>query len=182
MEDRAGGAGGPARSTLAQQMPMRPAICSPRSEICHPPVGALFEGGLSGFHRTLAMLQKRFWWPSMAANTREFVAACSVCAHSKASHRAPAGLLRPLPVPLVTLGFPSPCLLVHPSAMGEVCPQLSDQLGHGYVSLHGGKWFPASIVPQPGGRHSRPLGTCSSLPSPSSLAEGPSSTGRDGCS
>ena len=37
--------------------------------------------------------------PSMAADTREFVAACSVCARSKASHQAPARLLRPLPIP-----------------------------------------------------------------------------------
>uniref|UniRef100_A0A3B3CQT4 Integrase catalytic domain-containing protein n=1 Tax=Oryzias melastigma TaxID=30732 RepID=A0A3B3CQT4_ORYME len=35
----------------------------------------------------------------MASDTREFVQACSVCARGKASHRAPAGLLRPLPVP-----------------------------------------------------------------------------------
>ena len=49
--------------------------------------------------RTLALLQQWFWWPSMAADTKEFVAACSVCARSKASHQAPAGLLRPLPIP-----------------------------------------------------------------------------------
>ena len=55
---------------------------------CHP-----------GVHRTLALLQQRFWWPSMSADTREFVAACSVCARNKSSHRAPAGLLRPLPIP-----------------------------------------------------------------------------------
>ena len=55
---------------------------------CHP-----------GCRRTLALLQQRFWWPSMAADTKEFVAACSVCARSKASHQAPAGLLRPLPIP-----------------------------------------------------------------------------------
>ena len=55
---------------------------------CHP-----------GFHRTLALLQQHFWWPTLSSDTREFVAACSVCARSKASHRPPAGLLRPLPVP-----------------------------------------------------------------------------------
>ena len=55
---------------------------------CHP-----------GFRRTLVLLQQRFWWPSMAADTKEFVAACSVCARIKASHQAPAGLLRPLPIP-----------------------------------------------------------------------------------
>ena len=55
---------------------------------CHP-----------GFRRTLALLQQSFWWPSMSADTKEYVSACSVCARSKASHRAPAGLLRPLPIP-----------------------------------------------------------------------------------
>ena len=54
---------------------------------------------LRGFHRTLALLQQCFWWPTMSSDTREFVAACFVCARSKASHCPPAGLLRPLPVP-----------------------------------------------------------------------------------
>ncbi|XP_061100251.1 uncharacterized protein LOC133130042 [Conger conger] len=31
---------------------------------CHP-----------GFHRTLALIQQRFWWPTMSADTREFVPA-----------------------------------------------------------------------------------------------------------
>uniref|UniRef100_A0A4W6C473 Integrase catalytic domain-containing protein n=1 Tax=Lates calcarifer TaxID=8187 RepID=A0A4W6C473_LATCA len=35
----------------------------------------------------------------MSADTKEFVSACSVCARNKSSHRAPAGLLRPLPIP-----------------------------------------------------------------------------------
>uniref|UniRef100_A0AAQ4QR85 Gypsy retrotransposon integrase-like protein 1 n=1 Tax=Gasterosteus aculeatus aculeatus TaxID=481459 RepID=A0AAQ4QR85_GASAC len=55
---------------------------------CHP-----------GSHRTLTLLRQRFWWPTIAADTREFVSACSVCARSKSSHQAPAGLLRPLPIP-----------------------------------------------------------------------------------
>ena len=55
---------------------------------CHP-----------GFLRSLSLLRQQFWWPSMAADTKGFVAACSICARGKSSHRAPAGLLRPLPVP-----------------------------------------------------------------------------------
>ncbi len=55
---------------------------------CHP-----------GFHRTLALLQQKFWWPSMSSDNKEFVSACSVCVRNKSSHRAPAGLLRPLPIP-----------------------------------------------------------------------------------
>lgn len=52
-----------------------------------------------GYHRTLALFQRRFCWPSMSADTREFVSASSVCAHSKSSLRAQAGLLHPLTIP-----------------------------------------------------------------------------------
>lgn len=55
---------------------------------CHP-----------GTHRTLELLRQRFWWPSVSTDTREFVAACSLCARGKASHQPPAGPLHPLPVP-----------------------------------------------------------------------------------
>lgn len=55
---------------------------------CHP-----------GAARTLSLLKRRFWWPTMARDVREFVAACTTCARSKALHVPPAGLLRPLPVP-----------------------------------------------------------------------------------
>uniref|UniRef100_A0A3B3HCI3 Gypsy retrotransposon integrase-like protein 1 n=1 Tax=Oryzias latipes TaxID=8090 RepID=A0A3B3HCI3_ORYLA len=55
---------------------------------CHP-----------GFHRILSQIQRRFWWPTMAADTRAFVAACTVCATNKSTHQAPAGLLQPLPIP-----------------------------------------------------------------------------------
>uniref|UniRef100_A0A8C2WB23 Gypsy retrotransposon integrase-like protein 1 n=1 Tax=Cyclopterus lumpus TaxID=8103 RepID=A0A8C2WB23_CYCLU len=54
---------------------------------CHP-----------GVHRTLTFLARRFWWPTMRNEVKDFVLACPVCARSKASHRAPAGLLQPLPV------------------------------------------------------------------------------------
>ena len=55
---------------------------------CHP-----------GYKRTLELLKRHFFWPKMDQDTREFVAACTTCARSKASHRAPSGLLHPLPIP-----------------------------------------------------------------------------------
>lgn len=55
---------------------------------CHP-----------GINRTLRLLKQHFWWLRMEADIRENVAACFVCAQGKSSHQAPAGLLRPLPVP-----------------------------------------------------------------------------------
>lgn len=55
---------------------------------CHP-----------GVIRTLALLKQRFWWPTMEKDAREFVSACIVCAQHKPSHKAPSGLLHPLPIP-----------------------------------------------------------------------------------
>ncbi|XP_061886375.1 uncharacterized protein LOC133636399 [Entelurus aequoreus] len=55
---------------------------------CHP-----------GIRRTSFILSQRFWWPSILADTKAFVAACRVCSRNKASHQAPAGLLHPLPIP-----------------------------------------------------------------------------------
>ena len=55
---------------------------------CHP-----------GERRTAEFIGRRFWWPTLKKDVREFVAACTICARSKASHRPPAGLLQPLPIP-----------------------------------------------------------------------------------
>ena len=52
-----------------------------------------------GETRTASFIRRRFWWPTLEADTREFVAACEICSRSKASHRPSAGLLRPLPIP-----------------------------------------------------------------------------------
>ena len=55
---------------------------------CHP-----------GIQRTKEVVQQRFWWVTLAEDTREFVNACPVCNQHKPSHQAPAGFLQPLPVP-----------------------------------------------------------------------------------
>ena len=55
---------------------------------CHP-----------GVQRTKALVQQRFWWPTLQDDVREFVAACPVCNQQKTPRQAPAGLLLPLPVP-----------------------------------------------------------------------------------
>ena len=49
--------------------------------------------------RTASFIRRHFWWPTLEADTHEFVAACDMCSRSKASHRPLAGLLRPLPIP-----------------------------------------------------------------------------------
>ena len=55
---------------------------------CHP-----------GITRTLDFIRRRFWWSSMDADVRAFIAACATCARNKTSTRSRSGLLRPLPIP-----------------------------------------------------------------------------------
>uniref|UniRef100_A0A3P9L311 Gypsy retrotransposon integrase-like protein 1 n=1 Tax=Oryzias latipes TaxID=8090 RepID=A0A3P9L311_ORYLA len=52
-----------------------------------------------GVRRTTNLLRRRFFWPSLEKDVREYVAACSVCAHSKNSNSPPSGHLLPLPTP-----------------------------------------------------------------------------------
>lgn len=52
-----------------------------------------------GVRRTLAFIQRRFWWTTMNADVHSFVAACSVCARNKISSKPSSGHLRPLPIP-----------------------------------------------------------------------------------
>lgn len=56
---------------------------------CHP-----------GVNRTLAVLRRRLWWPTMDRDTRTFISACSICSQNKNSNSRPySGLLQPLPIP-----------------------------------------------------------------------------------
>ncbi len=56
--------------------------------VCHP-----------GIRRTLFAIRQRFWWPTLAADVRQFVLACPTCAQCKPVNRPPDGLLHPLPIP-----------------------------------------------------------------------------------
>lgn len=55
---------------------------------CHPGAG-----------RTIALLRRHFWWPTLERDTKEYISACTICARGKSSNQPPAGHLRPLPVP-----------------------------------------------------------------------------------
>ena len=52
-----------------------------------------------GISCTIAFLERKFWWPELRQDVKDFVSACSVCAQAKPSHRPPSGLLQPLPIP-----------------------------------------------------------------------------------
>nr|XP_043898735.1 translation initiation factor IF-2-like [Solea senegalensis] len=44
-------------------------------------------------------IARRFWWPAMEPDVKEYVEACPVCARNKSSTRSRMGLLQPLPIP-----------------------------------------------------------------------------------
>uniref|UniRef100_A0A3P9KPU5 Gypsy retrotransposon integrase-like protein 1 n=2 Tax=Oryzias latipes TaxID=8090 RepID=A0A3P9KPU5_ORYLA len=52
-----------------------------------------------GVRRTLMLLKRRFFWPSMESDVREYVSACTTCARAKSSNSPPAGHLHPLSTP-----------------------------------------------------------------------------------
>lgn len=55
---------------------------------CHP-----------GVRWIMFAISRRFWWPSMEPEVREYVGACSVCARNKVSSGPRMGLLQPLAIP-----------------------------------------------------------------------------------
>ena len=55
--------------------------------------------GYSGCAKTLELLARRYYWPSMRKDVNRFVHNCHVCHRMKSTRHAPYGVLRPLSVP-----------------------------------------------------------------------------------
>jgi len=55
--------------------------------------------GHFGVHRTLELLSRNYWFPSMAAYVRDYVGTCDLCMRGKPSRHRKHGELMPLPVP-----------------------------------------------------------------------------------
>ena len=55
--------------------------------------------GHLGRDKTIAAIATTCWWPTLAADVSEWCQSCVECQKNKASNRAPAGYLRPLPIP-----------------------------------------------------------------------------------
>ena len=55
--------------------------------------------GHPGVRKTLQLISRRYWWPSLEKDISEFVQSCSVCARDKTPRQRPAGFLQPLPIP-----------------------------------------------------------------------------------
>ena len=75
-------------------------LCIPaseRKEILKEVHDGAHEGAHAGWERTLASLRERFYWPSMRADTIEYVRTCDPC--QKIKHDRGAGFLQPLEIP-----------------------------------------------------------------------------------
>ena len=55
--------------------------------------------GHPGIDKTIELLRRKFWWPTLGADIRRWVGGCLVCASAKACHSRSRGLLQPLPTP-----------------------------------------------------------------------------------
>lgn len=56
-------------------------------------------GGHCGYTRTLEVLKRKYWWATMAKDTKDYLNTCAVCGRSKAKRHRPYGELVPLEPP-----------------------------------------------------------------------------------
>jgi len=55
--------------------------------------------GHPGIAKTVDLVMRHFWWPSLQNDVSEFVATCDACQKSKSRTQAPPGHLQSLPIP-----------------------------------------------------------------------------------
>uniref|UniRef100_A0A8C5MZM0 Gypsy retrotransposon integrase-like protein 1 n=1 Tax=Leptobrachium leishanense TaxID=445787 RepID=A0A8C5MZM0_9ANUR len=55
--------------------------------------------GHFGVNKTLDLIKRHLWWPTLTKDVKDYVTTCFVCTRSKSSRLCPAGLLQPLPIP-----------------------------------------------------------------------------------
>ena len=51
-----------------------------------------------GIHRTGALVERTYYWPSMRDDMEAYVQTCLICQQDKVEQSKPAGLLEPLPI------------------------------------------------------------------------------------
>jgi hypothetical protein len=66
--------------------------------------------GHQGVRKTLKLISRHYWWPSMTQEVERYVTTCHLCQKNKARNLKPAGLLQPLGLPFapwhtVTMDF-----------------------------------------------------------------------------
>ena len=69
-----------------------------KNAVLHELHDAKYSGHV-GYHRTYHNVHRLYWWPGMSNDIREYVRGCKICQQDKSLTQAPAGKLKPIPVP-----------------------------------------------------------------------------------
>ena len=69
-----------------------------RKQLLYELHDAPYSGHL-GVARTIALIEKDYWWPTLKADVSQYVKSCGDCQRNKASTQRPFGTATPLPVP-----------------------------------------------------------------------------------
>lgn len=56
-------------------------------------------GGHAGIQKTIELITRTFWWPSLNQFVIKYIQSCETCAMSKSSRHKPYGPLMPIPIP-----------------------------------------------------------------------------------
>jgi hypothetical protein len=79
-------------------------ICVPQDQEIHTEILREAHNSKYAIHtgcmKMYQDLKDRFWWNDMRTDIAEFVAKCDICRRIKAEHQRPAGLLKPLDIPV----------------------------------------------------------------------------------
>ncbi|PKA61678.1 putative mitochondrial protein [Apostasia shenzhenica] len=76
-------------------------LCEPQSSLRDYLIHEIYSGGLAGHFgrdKTMAIIQDRFYWPSLRRDVAHVVSHCRVCQTAKSSYKR-AGPYTPLPIP-----------------------------------------------------------------------------------
>src|SRR4051794_1343448 len=57
------------------------------------------SAGHRGITKTLKLVERSFWWPTLTKDVTQYVSTCDMCQRMKANSQKKAGLLQPLSVP-----------------------------------------------------------------------------------
>jgi len=63
--------------------------------ICHDSPSA----GHFGIKKTINLINRDFWWPSLQSDVKDYIRSCEICSRSKDSRHKPYGFLNPLDIP-----------------------------------------------------------------------------------
>jgi hypothetical protein len=69
-----------------------------RLDFLHEAHDAGYAGHI-GIDRTLAAIDRAYWWPGLRKDVRTYVLECDSCQRNKPVNMKPAGKIQPIPVP-----------------------------------------------------------------------------------